>query len=132
MASCDVRPFSDFGDGDSTEDTGGSSDGGETPPPAEDLDLSATPPSIDAEVDVEETVEISIGARDPERTYTFEITRDPANGTAVIDNDTGILTFTSDTPVASDSLTVTVTETAGDVTTFMDTIDISITVSEPG
>jgi hypothetical protein len=137
MAGCDVRPFSDFADDDMTEETEETPDDGEDPDPEEpppteslELDLSATP--IAAEVGVEATTQVNIGERNPEGMYRFDITTEPSMGTADIDPDTGRLTFTSQTALETDRLVVTVTETVNGVTTGSDTIEIPITVVEPG
>jgi hypothetical protein len=132
MTGCDVRPFSDFADDDMTEETEETPDDGEEPAPEEplELDLSATP--IAAEVGVEATTQVNIGERNPEGMYRFDITTEPSRGTADIDPDTGSLTFTSQTALESDRLVVTVTETVNGVTTGSDTLEIPITVVEPG
>jgi hypothetical protein len=72
MASCDVRPFSDFANDDSTEDVNEDQDDDDDavpdPPAALDLELSANPSSIAVEVGFEATTQVNIGQRDPEGT----------------------------------------------------------------
>jgi hypothetical protein len=137
IAGCDVRPFSDFADEATSEETDENSDGDEDlgpdepdPPALLDLGLSANP--ITAEVGVEATTRVNIGTPDLEGTYRFDIDTQPADGIADIDPDTGDITFTSQTATDSDRLIVEVTETVDGVTTGSDTIEIPVTVTAPG
>jgi hypothetical protein len=77
-----------------------------------------------------QTVDVGIEDPDTERTYTFRIDEEPVSGDAVIDESTGLLTFTPLTPMETDSLTVEATDDGQPPRSG--TLTITVTVEEAG
>lgn len=139
VAGCDVRPFSEFSgddngsengndtgsEGTSGDDTNG--DGDNEP----DDTLTVTPTTLTTSVGIERTIDLNVVDPDPERTYTFDITDNPDNGEAGIDefdDDTGRLTYEPDTGFTGpDRLVVRVRDDGTTQRSGMITIQITVT-----
>jgi hypothetical protein len=135
-----VRPFSEFnGDDNGSEESGDETDGDETDGdetdgdeemPDETAPLELTPTTLETSVNTTQTIDLNVVDPEAGRTYMFEITTQPTNGEAMINNDTGVLTYTPNTDsTESDSLVVTVTDDG--VPSRSGTATIEITV-DPG
>jgi hypothetical protein len=109
----------------SGDENGGDDDEG--PDDTTHLQLTATPTAIETTINIEQTIDINVVNPEAGRTYTYTITTNPTNGIPDMNNDTGVLTYTSDIAIENDSLEVTVTDD-GDPRRS-DTIEIDITVN---
>jgi hypothetical protein len=108
-------------------DENGGDDDEEGPDDTTHLQLTATPTAIETTINIEQTIDINVVNPEAGRTYTYTITTNPTNGIPDMNNDTGVLTYTSDIAIENDSLEVTVTDD-GDPRRS-DTIEIDITVN---
>jgi hypothetical protein len=135
VAGCDVRPFSEFSGDDNGSENSDDTDGDDTNEPDDDEPddtLTVTPTTLTTSVNTMETINLNVVDPETGRTYTFDITTDPENGNAEIDefdDDTGRLTYTPDTAFTGpDSLEVTVM--ANGTPARSGTITIQITVTQ--
>lgn len=131
---CDVRPFSTIAGKETNSDEDGTDEDDEDDGTDEDnttgsLMLNADPEEIDIPENSSQQVRVTIDSPDPDRTYTFDVTRTATSGTVTIDSedDESLITYTPDADfVGTDSIVVTVTDDGVPPQTGDITIEITV------
>ena len=139
VVGCEVRPFSDLENDDdnatAADDDNMAAADDDNMAAADDDEESETnqaprpiAPDIETALNTPGTSQVDPNDPDADDTHTFEISTDPENGTAEVDEEEGLVTYTPDPDFdGPDELEVRVTDDGDPSRSGVVTIDVTVT-----